>query len=98
MKKMREYEARVLTALGFKPDDPVVLRECSPDDFLVTFKWYAPKDSLPAELVNAYIHRLEAGEVAEYRVMVTDLPGSVWLEIVEARREWDSNFPRVNHA
>lgn len=95
-KKMHEYEAKVLTALGFAPDDPVVLRECSPDDFLVTFEWFSNK-ALPGPVANASIYRIESDGPIEYQVMVTDLPTDVWLAIVKARREWESNFPTVRH-
>lgn len=95
-KKMHEYEAKVLTALGFAPDDPVVLCECSPDDFLVTFKWFSSK-ARPGPVANAFIYRLEHEEPIEYQVMVSDLPTDVWLAVVDARREWESNFPTVRH-
>lgn len=94
MKRMHEYEARVLTALGFKPDDPVVLRECSPGDETISFKWYGPGDPSQVRTRHGYMAMEAAwGDGVAYWLHASHLVPGVWDTILEARREWESNFP-----
>lgn len=96
MKKMHEYEAKVLTALGFGEDSPVVLRDLSPEWEYVQFKWYGTE---PPEVPAAKCHIVspdqEHGEPIRYTVSRQDLAEGVWDTILEARRDWESNFPTV---
>lgn len=100
LKKMHEYEAKVLTALGFKPDDPVLLHSVELGlDGHVVFAWYGPEDPVVEAAryrPGVVIHALAHNEAVQYRVHHLALDPEVWGAIVEARREWESNFPTVS--
>lgn len=92
LKKMREYEARVLTALGFE-HEPVMLYGVDLEEESVTIAWFDAKP--PPEPPNgrwALVY-LGGGEAARYKVDAPCLAPEVWDAILEARREWESNFP-----
>ena len=96
-KKMHEYEEKVLTALGFKRDDPVVLREVSREDEQVCFKWYGPGDP-PEVLTRGGYLNMEAvmSDGVSYWLHAGHLAPGVWDAIMEARAEWEANFPRIH--
>jgi hypothetical protein len=91
MKKIHEYEAKVLTALGFKPDDPVVFVALDLEAEEVRFKWYSNTDpEVPTAVYvpGVMIHAVASGEAIEYKVPAAAVALEVWDAILEARREW----------
>lgn len=96
LKKMHEYEAKVLTALGYKPDDPVVSGSVTIKDGWVSFRWVGPGDPPPPRhgfgMVDAVL-----GEPLTYSIHCSAMAPGVWNTILAAVRDWESNFPAVNH-
>lgn len=98
LKKMLEYEAGVLTALGFKRDDPVLLDSVDLVESEVRFRWYSDTDpEVPSAIYQpgVLIHAMASGEAIQYKVPSGAVHPDVWDSIVRAREEWASNFPRV---
>lgn len=94
LEKMREYEAKVLTALGFKPEDPVSFDSMSPGEGTVTFAWFGPGDPPPPRN-GFYSCRYAAHEPVQYTVHKSALAPGVWDRVMLARTEWETNFLRV---
>lgn len=94
--KMHEYEVKVLTALGFTMDSPVVLVNVDPDGETVTYGWYGQGDPPPPRggfCVAVY----SSDGPGRYTAHSSALAPGVWDVITEARREWLTNFGRARH-
>lgn len=93
LQKMHEYEVKVMTALGFKSDDPVVLDTLDKELGTVSYKWYGPGDPPPPR--RGFMAMEQSSDSApRYSVHWAYLPPGVWDAILRARKEWESNFPR----
>lgn len=99
MQKMREYERKVLAALGLEADAPALLVDVDLVHGYVAFGWYGTSDPVVPTVLyqpGVEIHALAAGEAVQYRVPANAVTAEVWALVVAARAEWAANFPRIH--
>lgn len=89
LEEMHKFEVKVVTALGFTSDDPVTVNDVSDEG--VSWKWHGAEvpTSLPK---GSYLAELSSDSAPLYRTDGMYMDMTAWLAIVEARRQWLSNF------